>query len=153
MKDETQNVYELGFHFVPTLAEDEVAVQFSHLKALVEKRGGEFIAEDFPKMRDLAYEITKEVKAQKKRYMKAYFGWIKFTLEADKVNDLEKEVKAFEPMLRYLLIKTVEENTMVTTPSFKESADEEGAEAPTEETAPASNDIIEESPVVESIEE
>jgi ribosomal protein S6 len=107
------NVYEIGFHFVPTIAEDDVAVQFSHLKSMIEKRGGSFISEDFPKMIPLAYEISKTVKAQKKRYTNAYFGWVKFDLAADKVGELEKEVKAFEPVLRYLVISTVRENTLV----------------------------------------
>jgi ribosomal protein S6 len=111
-QNESLKVYELGFHFLPTIAEDDVAVQFSHLKSFIEKRGGEFISEDFPKLRDLAYEISKTVKSQKKRYTKAYFGWVKFTLEADKVEEVEKELKAFDPMLRYLLIKTVAENTL-----------------------------------------
>ncbi len=111
-QNESLKVYELGFHFVPVIAEDDVAVQFSHLKSFIEKKGGEFISEDFPKLRDLAYEISKTVKSQKKRYSQAYFGWVKFTLEADKIEALEKELKAFDPMLRYLLIKTVAENTM-----------------------------------------
>lgn len=111
--DAESNVYEIGFHFVPTIAEDDVAVQFSHLKSMIEKRGGEFISEDFPKMIPLAYEISKTVKAQKKRYTDAYFGWVKFSLAADKVGELEKEVKAFEPVLRYLVISTVRENTLV----------------------------------------
>ncbi|MES3005876.1 MAG: 30S ribosomal protein S6 [Patescibacteria group bacterium] len=106
-------VYELGFHFVPTIAEDDVPVQFSHLKSMIEKRGGEFISEDFPKMIPLSYEISKTVKALKKRYNNAYFGWVKFTLAADQIGDLEKEVKAFEPILRYLVISTVKESTLV----------------------------------------
>jgi ribosomal protein S6 len=107
------NVYELGFHFVPTVAEDALAVQFSQLKAMIEKRGGEFIAEDFPKMVPLAYEISKTLKSIKKRYNDAYFGWVKFTLKPEDIADLEKEIKAFEPVLRYILISTVRENTLV----------------------------------------
>ncbi len=112
-QDTASKVYEIGFHFVPTIAEDDVPVQFSHLKSMIEKRGGEFISEDFPKMIPLAYEISKTVKAQKKRYTDAYFGWVKFTLAADQIVDLEKEVKAFEPVLRYLVISTVKESTLV----------------------------------------
>lgn len=112
-QDTESKVYEIGFHFVPTIAEDDVAVQFSHLKSMIEKRGGEFISEDFPKMIPLAYEISKTVKAQKKHYTNAYFGWVKFNLAPDQIVELEKEVKAFEPVLRYLVISTVKENTLV----------------------------------------
>lgn len=141
-RQEGARVYELGFHFVPTLSEDEVAVQFSHLKSLIEKKGGTFIAEATPEMTDLAYELTKTTKAQKKRYTEAYFGWVKFELNAEEVSTLEKEVKAFEPILRYLLITTVRENTLVGSKesskkqSTKETPDAETpapAEAPAEE--------------------
>ncbi|HEY1037681.1 MAG TPA: 30S ribosomal protein S6 [Candidatus Paceibacterota bacterium] len=106
------NVYELGFHFVPTLSEDEVAVQFSHLKSLIEKKGGTFISEETPRMINLAYEITKTVKAQKKHYSTSYFGWVKFELNSSEINGLDKDAKNFEPMLRHILIATVRENTM-----------------------------------------
>ena len=120
------NVYELGFHLLPTVAEDDVAVQFSQLKSMIEKRGGEFIAEDFPKMFTLAYEISKTIKASKKRFTNAYFGWVKFTLKPEDIVELEKEVKAFDPILRYLVISTVRENTMVE--SMKERTAKEGEE-------------------------
>ncbi len=112
-REERLKVYELGFHFVPTLSEDDVTVKFSELKSFVEKLGGEFISEDAPKPIDLAYDISKTVKAQKKWYKNAYFGWIKFTLEPEGIAALEKEIKLFEPMLRYMLISTVRENTVI----------------------------------------
>lgn len=147
-QNESLKVYELGFHLLPTVAEDDVAVQFSHLKSFIEKRGGEFISEDFPKLRDLAYEVSKTIKSQKKRYTQAYFGWVKFTLEPEKVEEVEKDVKSFEPMLRYLLIKTVEENTLSSITkedkrgakseeSEEQGALAEGVEAPAEQSTEA----------------
>jgi ribosomal protein S6 len=106
-------VYELGFHFVSTIVEDEVAVQFSHLKSLIEKRGGQFIAEEMPKFKNLAYPISKTVKADRKNYLTSYFGWVKFEINPEEIVALEKEIKAFAPMLRFLLIKTVRENTFL----------------------------------------
>jgi ribosomal protein S6 len=136
-RQEGARVYELGFHFVPTLSEDEVAVQFSHLKSLIEKKGGTFISEEVPQMTRLSYEITKTIKAQKKHYNEAYFGWVKFELNAEEIPALEKDVKAFEPILRYLLITTVAESTVigtkeVTRKSTKESTEVEIPAAPTE---------------------
>jgi ribosomal protein S6 len=60
----------------------------------------------------LTYEVPKTVKGQKKWYENAYFAWVKFSLDAAEIEGLEKEVKNFESMLRYLLIKTVAEDTM-----------------------------------------
>lgn len=115
-REERLKVYELGFHFVPTLSEDDVTVKFSELKSFVEKLGGEFISEDAPKPINLAYDISKTVKAVKKWYKNAYFGWIKFTLVPEEIEALEKQVKEYEPVLRYLLISTVRENTMAEAP-------------------------------------
>ena len=95
-REERLKVYELGFHFVPTLSEDDVTVKFSELKSFVEKLGGEFISEDAPKPIGLAYEISKTLKGQKKWYKNAYFGWIKFTLLPEDVAVFEKEVKSLE---------------------------------------------------------
>ncbi len=121
-RQEGNRVYELGFHFVPTLSEDEVAVQFSHLKSLIEKKGGTFITEETPRMIDLAYEISKTVKAQKKRYTSAYFGWVKFEINPEEVVAIEKDAKAFEPILRFILISTVRENTLVETKEAESTA-------------------------------
>lgn len=112
-RQEGIKVYELGFHFVPTLSEDEVVVQFSHLKSLIEKKGGTFISEETPQMTKLAYEISKTVKATKKRYTSAFFGWVKFEINPEEIAHIEKEVKAFESILRYIIITTVRENTLV----------------------------------------
>jgi len=132
-------IYELGFHFVPTVSEDEIAVQFSHLKSLIEKRGGTFIAEGTPEMVSLAYDITKTVKAQKRHYSSAYFGWVKFEINPDEIAGLEKEVKAFDPVLRFLLIITVRENTYIGPKEIaKKSATREAA--PTD--APAAAEAV-----------
>lgn len=105
-------VYELAFHLLPTISESEVAVQFSHLKSLIEKRKGAFISEQAPALAKLMYEVPKTVKGVKKWYENAYFAWVKFSIDATEIVALEKEVKNFDSMLRYLLIKTVAEDTM-----------------------------------------
>lgn len=135
-RQEGIRVYELGFHFVPTLSEDEVVVQFSHLKSLIEKKGGTFISEEVPQMINLAYEITKTLKAQKKRYTSAYFGWVKFDIDPSELAGIEKDVKAFEPILRYILITTVRENTLVGEKEAikKVGTKETGSETPADET-------------------
>lgn len=136
-------VYELSFHFVPTISDNEIAVQFSHLKSLIEKRGGTFIAEGTPEMTPLAYEISKTVKAQKSHYNDAYFGWVKFEINPDEIGGLEKEVKAFDPIIRYLLITTVRENTYIGPKEIaKKSATKETAPTDTPEViAPVIDEV------------
>ncbi len=133
-REERLKVYELGFHFVPTLSEDDVTVKFSELKSFVEKLGGEFISEDAPKPINLAYDISKTVKAVKKWYKNAYFGWIKFTLVPEDIEALEKQVKEFEPVLRYLLIGTVRESTLAEEP--RERIGRNGRDDASEDSSP-----------------
>ncbi len=158
-RQEGIQVYELGFHFVPTLSEDEVVVQFSHLKSLIEKKGGTFISEETPQMIKLAYEISKTVKATKKRYTSAFFGWVKFEINPEEIAHIEKEVKAFETILRYIIIQTVRENTLVgnkatVADSKKAGTNEDGsvAEVVVDETSaevsPEASEI-EETPITE----
>lgn len=153
-QNEAVTVYELGFHFVPTIAETDVPVQFSHLKSIIEKQGGEFISEDFPKLLDLAYEISKTVKAVKKHYSKSYFGWVKFSLATDKIAVVEKEVKASDVVLRYLLVKTVRENTIASQNLHKDGTRTRGpekeGELSTDETPAV---VIDEAQIDKSIEE
>lgn len=106
-------VYELGIHLLPTLSEDDVQIEFSKIKSQIEKANGEFISESAPRMFNLAYEIPKTVKAQKKWYETAYFGWVKFELEAKELAGVEKFVKGLDNTLRYLIVKTVREDTLV----------------------------------------
>lgn len=143
-------VYELAFHFVPTIAEADVPVQFSHLKAIIEKQGGEFIAEEVPRLMKLSYEISQTIKAVKKHYDHGYFGWVKFTLAAENLAVVEKEVKASENILRYLLIKTVKENTLITSREVEEgeSADATDAEDGTIKPKSTSKEDGEKDPII-----
>lgn len=106
-------VYELGIHILPTLSEADVLVEFSKIKSNIEKLEGEIISESEPRMFKLAYEIPKTIKAQKRWYETAYFGWVKFELDASKLAVFDKFVKELENTLRYLIVKTVRENTLV----------------------------------------
>ncbi len=111
-EDTNSKVYELGFHFVPTLPEESVAVEFSNLKSQIEKINGTFISEDFPKSIVLAYSITKKLKTVNHEYDRAYFGWVKFEAEAESIENLKKQLDLSDIVLRYLIIKTVKENTL-----------------------------------------
>jgi ribosomal protein S6 len=65
-------------------------------------------------MRELAYEMIRVVNNVNIRFNVGYFGWIKFDLSADKVKELEKNIKLDEEVIRYLVVQTVKENTVYT---------------------------------------
>ena len=58
--------------------------------------------------------MTRVVNNINVRFNIGYFGWIKFELDADKVKELEKGLKLDEEVIRYLVVKTVRENTVFT---------------------------------------
>ena len=105
-------VYELGFLFVPTIKEEELPAVYDSLKELVASFGGQQISDDMPKMMNLAYSMVKVVKNVRSKFDTAYFGWVKFTMDADKVLDLKKKLDLDPNVIRFLILKTVKENTM-----------------------------------------
>ncbi len=105
-------IYEIGFHIDPFVSEDNVAHEVTAIKTLLEKIKAEVIAEDFPRLRALAYPLSKAVSGSKKTFKEAYFGWIKFEAEAGEIPAFQKEVEKIESIIRYIVIKTVRENTL-----------------------------------------
>jgi ribosomal protein S6 len=65
-----------------------------------------------PKMINLAYSMTKVVSNVRNKFNTAYFGWIKFTMDGDKVLDLKKKLDLDPNFIRFLILKTVKENTL-----------------------------------------
>jgi ribosomal protein S6 len=105
-------VYELGYLLVPTLSEEEVPVQYGNLKDLVASFGGVPIADEMPKMIPLAYAMTKVVANVRNKFNTAYFGWTKFTMDSGKVLELKKKLDLDPHFIRFLILKTVKENTI-----------------------------------------
>lgn len=121
--NEESRVYELGFHLLPTIPEEKISEEFQAIKEVLEKAGGDTVSEDFPKEKVLAYKIFKEIDGKKTGFEKTYFGWIKFKAMPDGLLVVKKEIEERESVLRFLLVKTVKENTMVSPdprPSFNE---------------------------------
>jgi ribosomal protein S6 len=97
--------YEFAFHILPTVAEEEVPRVFGDIKTLIDHQGGTIMSEEAPQRFDLAYEVLKSVEGRNLRYNHTYFGWVRFTLEAVKVEHLKVEIDHMESIVRYLLIK------------------------------------------------
>jgi ribosomal protein S6 len=114
-KQEGDNqVYELGYHIVSTVAEEALPKEVESLKAILLKDGGSLVSEGEPKLINLAYSMTKSVADAKKKFTSAYFGWIKFETKSELIPEMKKKLDASASVLRYLMIKTVRENTLYT---------------------------------------
>lgn len=113
--------YELAFHVLPTVAEGEVAAVFDRIKAEISKLGGTITSEEAPARFDLAYEIAQFLEGRNRKFSSAYFGWVRFTLEADKIGQVTEMVEGTKELLRHLLIrltKIEEENPFYFHPSI-----------------------------------
>jgi ribosomal protein S6 len=99
-----RNSYEFAFHVLPTVAEGEVAGVFDSIKAQVARRG-EITSEEMPERIDLIYPVVKHIEGKNRKFNSAYFGWIRFKLEAEKVGDLMENLGGMPQILRHLLVK------------------------------------------------
>lgn len=107
-------VYEVSFIFDNKLEEATALEKANALKQSIATLGGSFISEEAPYMRELAYEMTRVVNNVNVRFSEGYFGWIKFELDGEKVKEFEKTLKSDEQVVRYIVVKTVRDNTVYT---------------------------------------
>lgn len=106
-------VYELGYHLVPTLPEEKIPEASGAVRGMIERISSNIIAEELPVFIDLAYTIVKTIEHKNKRFDDAYFGWIKFEAEPAGIAELEEALKKDDNVLRYLVVKTLRENTFI----------------------------------------
>lgn len=113
--NEQKRVYELGFLLSPDISEDKVGDKFSSIKKIIEKNSGVFISEEWPKIRGLEYTIYKSFHGKKEKYDNAYFSWIKFETDPLSVDEINEEIVKDQEVIRFLIVKTVKEDTLAIT--------------------------------------
>jgi ribosomal protein S6 len=106
-------VYEIGFHLIPLVSEDEVASHVSTIKSILDKAGARVISEEYPTLIELAYTISKKVRGSKESFDSAYFGWIKFESSSEAIEAIDEEVRGLEEVLRFIIVKTLREDTII----------------------------------------
>lgn len=125
-------IYEVGYHIMPSVPEEKLPLEVSAIEsAIISKNGGVMIASEAPSKIELAYTMAKKVGATRHKCDEAYFGWFKFEMSPANINALKSFLDAQDNVLRFLLIKTVRENTIV---GDKLIAAEKEALAPKEDT-------------------
>ena len=110
--EKNSRIYEVGYLLVPTLSEENMPGVYSTLKDLVVSLGGEIISDEMPKMIPLAYHMVKVFQNIRNKFDTAYFGWVKFEMDASKVLELKKKLDLDPNFIRFLILKTVRENTI-----------------------------------------
>ena len=114
LEDGSSKIYELGYLLAPTIKEEDAPVSYGNLKELVSSFGGEIISDEMPKMVNLAYSMQKVISNIRNKFNTAYFGWIKFGMSSQKVLELKKHLDLNPNFIRFLILKTVRENTIAT---------------------------------------
>lgn len=111
-------LYELGYHIIPIVPEDELGAEVSRIKDIVETHGGVFATDEMPKRVELAYPIAfvpalKRGAETRKVYHSAYFGWMRFNIRPVDADALGRKLRENEKILRFLLVKTTQEKIML----------------------------------------
>jgi ribosomal protein S6 len=121
-------IYEVGFHLLPTLTEDGLAAQVAAIREAISSVNGTIIAEGTAKKMDLAYPMTKVAQNKRTTFNSSYFGWFKFESEPKGAKDIQAVLKANDNVIRFLLIKTVREDTMAPRKLLMKKKDDEVVE-------------------------
>ncbi len=121
-KEAKMTVYEVGYLLVPTIAEENVGGEVTNLKDMLASNGAQFISDEFPKMMELAYQMSRDIANKKNKFTTGYFGWVKFELPTENALTVKGNLDRNESIIRYLMIKTVRESTMSTKRTYTKDA-------------------------------
>ncbi len=119
-------VYEVGYHIVPIVAENDLGVHVTAIRDAIEAAGGSMIADEYPRHLELAYPMVKIAANKRATHHSAYFGWMKFESVPSGAKLLDAKLKSDDNILRYIIVKTVRENTMVPKKVLQQKPREEG---------------------------
>lgn len=111
-KELESRIYETSYWLISTL--DEAKLEESHKTILgfITKNGGEIISEALPEIADISYPMAKIISNKRMWFTTGYFGWVKYEIQSTVVDDIDQEMSKFDPMIRFLTVKTVREDTM-----------------------------------------
>lgn len=127
-------VYEVSYLLVPTIPEESLEEHANRLKAVV-AGSAEIISEEAPYLRELAYEMTRVINNENKKFKDGYFGWFKFETTPEAVIAIKTAFENDTTIIRSMIVKTVRENTVYTKRPAKKEVVKEIAEE-TEVVAP-----------------
>ncbi len=112
-KTDSSNIYELSYILLPNISDTQISEEVSSINTLVSKNGGEMISSENPVLIDLAYPMLKVVSTTRHKVNQGYFGWMKFEMESENINVVKKALDLNNTVVRFMIIKTVRENTLL----------------------------------------
>jgi small subunit ribosomal protein S6 len=103
-KGNNMTCYETLFILKPTLTEEEITAQVAKITAILSNEGAEILAADDMGMRKLAYEIEKNPRG--------YYTVLLYKAEGTMLNELERNLRINEEVLRFLTVKYVKQTEL-----------------------------------------
>ncbi len=103
-------VYEISYLLDPSLEEEDLSSVISSVKESFESKGGIFVSEAWPKKMILSYKILVSKDGKKSDYDTAYFGWQKYEVASDKINEVKTDIEKNISIVRFMIIKTTRED-------------------------------------------
>ncbi len=142
--DSKSSIYEVGYIMVPSIPEENLGGEVSSFKDSLSDMGATFISDEYPKMIELAYEMSRSVANKRQKFTYGYFGWVKFECNTKNGKAIKESLDKNEKLVRYLMIKTVRESTMSTKRAYGNNKDgfKRRATVRTEETLPINEETI-----------
>lgn len=108
--NESSKLYELGFHIVGTIDSNKVASVIDEIKSLIQTHHGDIVREGEVRETTLVYTMVKHVGGVNKKYNQSFFDWIKFNMNTEDVANLKSALDLNENIIRFILVKTVNDD-------------------------------------------
>ncbi len=105
-----RTTYEVGFLLTPSLSEESLGIEITHIRDEIEKADGAIVSEGYPTLRPLSYAIAYRAGGAKQQLQQAYFGYVKFTLVPEKVLAVKAGLEKIETLVRFLIMIAGKEN-------------------------------------------
>jgi ribosomal protein S6 len=143
-KEVRLSVYEVGYLMLPTIAEENLGEEVTVFKDMFIEKGAVFISDEYPKLMELAYEMTRSINNKKQKFSYGYFGWVKFECTTEAAKIIKDILDKNEKLVRYLMIKTVRENTMSVKRAYgkQDGSNKRRSTPKSEESAPINEEVI-----------
>ena len=106
-------IYEIGYLLSPAIRDEDLSTRETELKESLTKLGATVISEGAPEFIDLAYEMSKVIDNKRVRFTQGYFGWFKIEIDPSKMAEAKEILDKNTLLIRYLLVGTVRENTVI----------------------------------------
>jgi len=145
--DAGMELYEIGVHFVASLAETQAQDAYQTLQDNLAKKAKVVTTSDLDLI-DLEYTMVTTIDRKNERFDSAHFGTITFTSTPEFIKEIDATLNLNEDVLRHIIIKTVP-NAQEELEKCQELVKEEEEEESEENESPDKKSPKEEAPVEE----